>query len=543
VQLDLFGNRVPCLFRDEVNDGETEQGTEVVAESVAVRGTATEQPEAKPRATPRAKMAQSKAQHESTAPKPKRSKATASREATGEQDEQKPILTPSSGSQGPELQTQLASATRPPWHKRLQALDPATVVNDCLGEMFGEEPDADVVVVPDEPEKGIITTRSVGLKLDPEPFCSKCGFVVDPLKSGVKLIRKTPPAFQCSRCNSKLTMLYSLFGKWPLDEFREIDEQTMQKFWQTQVYDRVTLKKVVETILVSRIVETQLAEDKGPFLPLATWAEAPYHFNVDEIKAKAPKRMHPILGETYQVKIVTTGERKQRDVVQETMCKLLTKPPEGKKGGTTEAKEDQEAKAEGSQASDDDDQSSDSNASSSSSNGSSTNTGSSDDDKKQKKKKKDKNKRTSSDKRRGKGRKKDKKSSKKNKKDKKAKDEKNKRDADKRGKAAAKLAKAMNNKIKTDAGKAMSKAAPLTTTLQQLLKDPNCTKVPAILLKKASDVCKALSEIETESREKLKAKDPLELTFTMQDVISLAKEAVSQKAILGNMLSNLAAVK
>ena len=184
----------------------------------------------------------------------------------------------------------------------------------------------ELAVQRDTGEQGVIMSHSPNLQLGAEPFCSKCGYVVDPLKAGVKVIRKSPPAFQCSRCNSKQVMLYSMFGRWPLDEFKDLDDTILQKFWQTPVSDRTELKKSVEQILVTRLTDTQLADDVGPYLPLKTWADAPYHFDPDAIAAKAPMRMHPILGPTYQVKIVTTGERRQRDLVQETMAKLMSVP-------------------------------------------------------------------------------------------------------------------------------------------------------------------------------------------------------------------------
>ena len=49
-----------------------------------------------------------------------------------------------------------------------------------------------------------------------EPFCSKCGYTVDPLQKGVRLLTKTPQSFQCAKCNSKQVMLtqFSGLGRW-----------------------------------------------------------------------------------------------------------------------------------------------------------------------------------------------------------------------------------------------------------------------------------------------------------------------------------------
>ena len=184
-------------------------------------------------------------------------------------------------------------------------------------------PELDGVSTTPRVEPGEIVSTFSALTFDNGLYCTKCGHTVDPLLPGTRVVRKSPPLFCCNKCNSKTVMLSRMFGSWPPDEFKGIDDATMQKFWATPVADKDGLQKAVEDTLVSRLVESQIAEDSGPYLPLATWADAPYHFDPAEIRAKAPMRMHHILGETYQVKIVTTGERKQRDVVRETIGQIV----------------------------------------------------------------------------------------------------------------------------------------------------------------------------------------------------------------------------
>ena len=103
-----------------------------------------------------------------------------------------------------------------------------------------------------------------------------------------------------------------------------MDEASIQRFWQTAVSNKAGLKKTFEDVVLSRLVESRIAEESGPYLPLKTWADAPYHFDPEQIRKKAPMRMHPILGETYQVKIVTTGDKLQRDMVREQVAKMTS---------------------------------------------------------------------------------------------------------------------------------------------------------------------------------------------------------------------------
>ena len=162
------------------------------------------------------------------------------------------------------------------------------------------------------------------MTLETLPFCTTCGYTVDPTRVGARLHRKSPPTFTCSSCNSKTTRLNKIFGRYPTEAFEGMDEASIQRFWQTAVSSRAGLKKTFEDVVLSRLVESRIAEETGPYLPLKTWADAPYRFDPEQIRKKAPMRMHPILGETYQVKIVTTGGKLQRDMVREQVARMTS---------------------------------------------------------------------------------------------------------------------------------------------------------------------------------------------------------------------------
>ena len=371
-------------------------------------------------------------------------------------------------------------------------------------------------------ELGTIVSTSSTLTFDNGIYCTKCGYTVDPMLLGTRVVRKSPPMFVCSKCNSKTVMLTRMFGSWPPEEFKGLDDATMRKFWATQVADKDGLRKAVEDTLVSRLVESQIAEESGPYLPLATWAEAPYHFDPAEIKAKAPMRMHHILGETYQVKIVTTGERKQRDVVRETMAKMMRKIP-GLPSSSTELPAitgDADADADSA----DDDESAADSASTATSSSSSASSSSTDGRKKKSKKTKTKSKKSK------KPAKKQKKAHS-SKKSRRAaqKDKENQRKAAKEEAAAHRAEKSRIVRLKTECSKVLGKVTPITMQLDQTLKDKMCSQIPSVVMKKSQDVLATLTAYEKEAKDKLKAKCPLDLTFTVDSVLALCKEATMHK--------------
>ena len=113
-----------------------------------------------------------------------------------------------------------------------------------------------------------------------------------------------------------------MFGRWPLVEFKSLAPEVQQAFWQESSSDKAGLKKAVEKTLVHAMVESRLAREEGPFLPLSVWAKK--GFDIQEIEKKANCEIHPVLGKTYQVKIHSTGHEKKEELVQNEMMKLLS---------------------------------------------------------------------------------------------------------------------------------------------------------------------------------------------------------------------------
>jgi hypothetical protein len=370
----------------------------------------------------------------------------------------------------------------------------------------------------DDDEAGEILFENPNLQLPKsgEPFCTKCGYVVDPVMKGVRLMKKSPPTFECSVCNSKSTMLHRMFGSWPMADFKELGLLEQQAFWRSSTSSKEGLKRSVEQHLLTRLVEVQCAKDAGPFLPLSVWSQQGY--NVADIERRALFEHHPVLGSTYQVKIHSTSSEKKHEMIRTMMLKLCSRPNKESLGIEAEPAEPAvEPPLEGT-ASEAASTSSDNNSSSSSS--------------RSKKHKKKHGKKA--------------KHSKKNKKAKKEKKEKKEkvevtakdklREAAKLKAAAEKFERARVVKVKNEAGKVMSKVAPWLTQVEQLLTDPNAAKVPSIMTKKVQESVSQLGMYHNEAKEKLKLKDPLDLTFSIDDVGPVVKEAAGTIKLMNSML-------
>ena len=83
------------------------------------------------------------------------------------------------------------------------------------------------------------------------------------------------------------------------------------------------------------------------------------------------------------------------------------------------------------------------------------------------------------------------------------------------------------------------KTTSVTMLLDNLLKDKQCSKVPAIILKKTQEAYAALLAIESEASLKLKVKCPLDLNFTLEEVTAATEEALTCKIVLANVRNSV----
>ena len=345
--------------------------------------------------------------------------------------------------------------------------------------------------------QGTLVRSTHGQMALPNPLdvvCTKCGETVDPCGRGVRLVAKTPPAFQCRVCNSRQSMLSQMFGRWPIDEFRALDAKEQKDFWASSVacHDKHSLKKLVEDKLVRRFIESTLVSHKGPYKPLSVWEKKGYDPVAIQQGGKYWKC--PVVGDTYQLRVLSDGFEKREDLIREHMIRLTSKLPMATSGATSNAdaaKDGEEGAEEGVDGQE--------NASSSSSSSSSS-------DEKKKKKKKKKAKKAKKEQRR---------------KDKEKEASKEKERAKLQAaadKAAEKAEKSRIAKIKNEASKAMAKLGPAIVQLEQTKKHDKVKLVPQVVVKKVNDALKNLTSMDGEARSKVASACPLALTFDLEEV-------------------------
>ena len=127
--------------------------------------------------------------------------------------------------------------------------------------------------------------------------CKRCKKPVDPIKKGVRLVKKThPQEWQCPECNSKLVTLTNLFGSWPIEAYHSLSDLEKTSFWQQSSSGRQALKEAVEQKIVFKQIKQLVDSNVGKFLPMEAWVRKGW---TPEAVAKCPTEIHPSGEKTY----------------------------------------------------------------------------------------------------------------------------------------------------------------------------------------------------------------------------------------------------
>ena len=164
---------------------------------------------------------------------------------------------------------------------------------------------------------------------DLTPFCHLCKVPVDPIGKGARSRRNVPhPEYLCPKCNTKCSQLSTLFGGWPIDEYRKLPEELKTKFWKESGSGVHALKEAVEKHIVLNSIKQQFSEFSGKFLPLAVWKKKGY--NPAQIKNNAKRAWgDTLMCDVYQLKVLNTGNRQVSELARSEMIRLLGKNQQG----------------------------------------------------------------------------------------------------------------------------------------------------------------------------------------------------------------------
>lgn len=75
--------------------------------------------------------------------------------------------------------------------------------------------------------------------------------------------------YTCGICNTKCSQLSTLFGGWPIKEYRSLPQDLQTAFWQESGSGVHALQEAVEKHIVLNQVKRQFAEYSGEYLPLS----------------------------------------------------------------------------------------------------------------------------------------------------------------------------------------------------------------------------------------------------------------------------------
>jgi hypothetical protein len=146
------------------------------------------------------------------------------------------------------------------------------------------------------------------LFLEPSVFCSTCGSQVVLAKT--RLLSKTQGTWRCSRCAIKITQLHRGFGEWPNATFKNLSPEQQQAFFRTADGSGQKIVGMAKELLEKNEEHESYYQNGGEYLPLGVWQTRGFDSAAIERNSDSSDiKMHPVLGDTYRVRILSGGER------------------------------------------------------------------------------------------------------------------------------------------------------------------------------------------------------------------------------------------
>ncbi len=139
-------------------------------------------------------------------------------------------------------------------------------------------------------------------------YCSSCGTSL--VKQKCRLVNKTKALWRCSVCSTKMVQLSRTFGSWPTPSFAALSDAEQKNFFESVKHAKKLddVKRVATEYMSNFEQHRKYYQDGGEFLPLGVWQARGFDVIAIERNAEAhDKVLHPVLGLTYRVAILSTG--------------------------------------------------------------------------------------------------------------------------------------------------------------------------------------------------------------------------------------------
>ena len=128
----------------------------------------------------------------------------------------------------------------------------------------------------------------------------------------------------CKSCISKRSQLSKMFGKWPIESFSELAEETQKGFWQSDSKGKVGLQALLEIEVSKHRMLIEREKMEGTFFPLSVYQGKGYSKeNIAAIAANCPSQFDDQLNEeTYKFTVFSCAEEKVRGEVRNMLLNL-----------------------------------------------------------------------------------------------------------------------------------------------------------------------------------------------------------------------------
>lgn len=159
-------------------------------------------------------------------------------------------------------------------------------------------------------------------------LCSRCNCMEQRNKCQID----AKNTFKCNTCNSKMVSLYRTYGSWPTEEFKSLDKEAQDQFYQSiKNVKGKKMQQYVEESLQKRMSDYKDEYNEYEYHPLGYYERLGYDTQAIQEHC-TDKREHKYLGMTYRVNIDKGREGQLNERVRTS--EVMVKPAKGSGKGS-----------------------------------------------------------------------------------------------------------------------------------------------------------------------------------------------------------------
>ena len=171
----------------------------------------------------------------------------------------------------------------------------------------------------------VLDIIQLGTGDDHTPHCLKCASVVDPFKAIIKSKRKESTSYICRPCNSISTMTTRTVGTLPemaqmsISETNDFFTQAAETADSSGRFSWGRIRGILISTLTRTVQRVESAKMHGEYLPLSVWKAR--GFDTVAIASGGDRMEHPVLGEVFRIKLLSTTSERIETTIRESVLK------------------------------------------------------------------------------------------------------------------------------------------------------------------------------------------------------------------------------